>query len=68
MAAAMPEQLGLFCVACNTHGVIAAEVTNNAGDQVVVPAPCPACRPRPTRELFLAVAALGRRLAAGAPR
>jgi hypothetical protein len=48
--------------------VIAAEVTNNAGDQVVVPAPCPSCRPRPTRELFLAVAALGRRLAAGAPR
>jgi hypothetical protein len=36
-----PEQTSLFCPCCNGHGVITAEVRNNAGDLVAVPAPVP---------------------------
>jgi hypothetical protein len=57
------DQLALFCPTCTGSGVVVAEVRNHNGDAVAVPAPCPTCRPSPTRpETVAAVAALGRRL------
>jgi hypothetical protein len=64
-----PAQLTLFCRGCCGSGVVVAQVPNHDGDLVAVPAPCPTCRPRPAaRETWLAVVALGRRLAAGSRR
>jgi hypothetical protein len=64
-----PVQGELFCPVCNGQGVIAAESLDRHGEPVTVPAICPACRPRASsREVWLAAARLGQRLAAGAPR
>jgi hypothetical protein len=59
-----PDQLTLFCPRCCGALVIVTQVANHDGELVAVPAPCPACRPRPAaHETWLAAVKLGRRLA-----
>jgi hypothetical protein len=63
------DQLTLFCPQCCGALMIVAEVFDRHGEKVLVPQPCPSCRPRPaSQEAWRAACAVAKRLVAGGQR